>query len=216
MGVAKLVEAAVRGGDDKFARDALERLAETTRPCGTNVVLGIEARCRALLSDGVAADDLYREAIERVSRTRLRPEFACICSMGSGCAARADASTRASNSLPPTARSSRSEWRRSPSAPAASWSRRREGAQAQPETLDGLMAQEEQIARLAGNGLSNRRSACSSSFAPAWSNAICARGGRELPKTCQRIRLVTPGAAPLDLASPPRLRCDVVVQRIGD
>jgi hypothetical protein len=38
--------------------------------------LGIEARCRALLSDGAAADDLYREAIDRLSRTQVRPELA--------------------------------------------------------------------------------------------------------------------------------------------
>jgi DNA-binding CsgD family transcriptional regulator len=38
--------------------------------------LGTEARCRALLSDGAAADELYREAIDRLSRTRLRPELA--------------------------------------------------------------------------------------------------------------------------------------------
>jgi ATP/maltotriose-dependent transcriptional regulator MalT len=36
----------------------------------------MEARCRALLSDGEVADGLYREAIERLSRTRLRPEAA--------------------------------------------------------------------------------------------------------------------------------------------
>jgi ATP/maltotriose-dependent transcriptional regulator MalT len=72
----ELVEAAVRGGEAELARDALERLAETTRPCRTEFALGIEARCRALLSDGAAADDLYREAIERLRRTRLRPELA--------------------------------------------------------------------------------------------------------------------------------------------
>jgi DNA-binding NarL/FixJ family response regulator len=38
--------------------------------------LGIEARSRALLSEGAAADDLYREAIERLARTQLRPELA--------------------------------------------------------------------------------------------------------------------------------------------
>jgi hypothetical protein len=38
----------------------------------------------------------------------------------------------------------------------------------------------------------------------------------ELPEICQRRRLVTPGAAPLDLASPWPLSCDVVVQRIGE
>ena len=72
----ELVEAAARAGDAGLARDALERLAETTQPCGTDVALGIEARCRALLSHGADADDLYREAIDRLSRTRLRPELA--------------------------------------------------------------------------------------------------------------------------------------------
>ena len=72
----ELVEAATRGGDTELARDAFARLAETTQPCGTDWALGIEARCRALLSDGAAADGLYREAIDRLSRTRLRPELA--------------------------------------------------------------------------------------------------------------------------------------------
>jgi DNA-binding CsgD family transcriptional regulator len=72
----ELVEAAAHGGDAKLAREALERLAETTQPCGNDLALGIEARSRALLSDGAAADDLYREAIERLRRTQLRPELA--------------------------------------------------------------------------------------------------------------------------------------------
>ena len=72
----ELVEAAARGGDAALARDALERLVETTQPAGTDFALGIEARCRALLSDAAAADELYREAIGRLSRTRLRPELA--------------------------------------------------------------------------------------------------------------------------------------------
>jgi len=72
----ELVEAAARIGDPDLARDALERLAATTQPCGTDLALGIEARCRALLCDGAAADGLYREAIDRLSRTRLRPELA--------------------------------------------------------------------------------------------------------------------------------------------
>jgi ATP/maltotriose-dependent transcriptional regulator MalT len=72
----ELVEAAARAGDLELARDALERLAETTQPCGNDVALGIEARCRALLSHGADADDGYREAIGRLSRTQLRPELA--------------------------------------------------------------------------------------------------------------------------------------------
>jgi ATP/maltotriose-dependent transcriptional regulator MalT len=74
--LAELVEAAARAGDPWVARDALERLAETTQPAGTDWALGIEARSRALLSGGVAADELYREAIDRLGRTRLRPELA--------------------------------------------------------------------------------------------------------------------------------------------
>ena len=72
----ELVEAAARGGDAELARHALERLAATTQPCGTDPAAGIEARCRALLSDGAAAEGLYREAIDRLSRTRLRTELA--------------------------------------------------------------------------------------------------------------------------------------------
>ncbi|MBV8988887.1 MAG: AAA family ATPase, partial [Solirubrobacterales bacterium] len=72
----ELVEAATRAGDTELARDALERLARTTQPCRTEFALGIEARCRALLSEGAAADDLYREAIARLRHTGLRPELA--------------------------------------------------------------------------------------------------------------------------------------------
>lgn len=72
----ELVEGAARSGDSDEAHEALERLAETTQPCRTDFALGIEARCRALLSSGTAADDLHHEAIERLSRTKLRPELA--------------------------------------------------------------------------------------------------------------------------------------------
>jgi DNA-binding CsgD family transcriptional regulator/tetratricopeptide (TPR) repeat protein len=72
----ELVEAAGRSGDAELARDALERLAATTQSCGNDTGLGIEARTRALLSDGATADELYREAIDRLSRTRVRPDLA--------------------------------------------------------------------------------------------------------------------------------------------
>ena len=72
----ELVEAAVRTGDIGLAREAHLRLAQAAQPYDGDFPLGMEARCRALLSDGEAADGLYREAIERLSRTRLRPEAA--------------------------------------------------------------------------------------------------------------------------------------------
>jgi DNA-binding CsgD family transcriptional regulator len=72
----ELVEAASRAGDAELARDALELLAESTQPAGTQFALGMEARSRALLSGGAAAERLHREAIDRLSRTRRRPELA--------------------------------------------------------------------------------------------------------------------------------------------
>jgi DNA-binding CsgD family transcriptional regulator len=72
----ELIEAAAREGDRELARDALERLADTTQPCHTDLALGIEARSRAILSDTAATDGLHREAIDRLGRTRIRPELA--------------------------------------------------------------------------------------------------------------------------------------------
>jgi hypothetical protein len=76
MTLPDLVEAAARTGNMQLAARAMDRLAETTQPGGTNWGLGVEARCRALVSEGQAAEDLYQEAIERLGRTRLRPELA--------------------------------------------------------------------------------------------------------------------------------------------
>jgi DNA-binding CsgD family transcriptional regulator len=74
--LAELIEAAARTGDTELAAQALDELAETTEPSGTSWGLGIEARCRALVSQGPAAEDLYREAIDQLGRTRLRPDLA--------------------------------------------------------------------------------------------------------------------------------------------
>jgi len=59
-----------------LAGEALDQLSGWTQAGGTDWGLGVEARCRALLSDGEAADCLYQEAIDRLGRTRLRPELA--------------------------------------------------------------------------------------------------------------------------------------------
>jgi DNA-binding CsgD family transcriptional regulator len=76
LDVSELVEAASRAGNADVAAGALQRLAETTRPGGNDLALGIEARCRALLSDGETAERLYIEAIDRLGRTPLRPDLA--------------------------------------------------------------------------------------------------------------------------------------------
>jgi DNA-binding CsgD family transcriptional regulator len=72
----ELVEAAGRGGETELARDALNRLTDTTRPIGNDLARGIEARCQALVSAGATAEDRYLEAVRRLTRTKLRPEFA--------------------------------------------------------------------------------------------------------------------------------------------
>jgi ATP/maltotriose-dependent transcriptional regulator MalT len=74
--VPELAEAASRTGDVESLEAALEWLSERTRVTPTEWSLGIEARLRALLSEGEAADDLYRESIERLGRTRVRVELA--------------------------------------------------------------------------------------------------------------------------------------------
>jgi DNA-binding CsgD family transcriptional regulator/tetratricopeptide (TPR) repeat protein len=72
----ELIEASERRGETALARVACYRLTAITVPAGTDWALGIEARSRALVSSGTEADDLYRDAIERLGRTRLRPELA--------------------------------------------------------------------------------------------------------------------------------------------
>ncbi|MBO2448633.1 AAA family ATPase [Actinomadura barringtoniae] len=72
----EFVEAAARAGDDTAAHEAFEDLADVAEPCDTDWAQGVLARCRALMSDDAAADDLYREAIERLGRTIMRPELA--------------------------------------------------------------------------------------------------------------------------------------------
>jgi len=75
-GLVELIEAAARCGLPERGTDAVRQLSEATRASGTDWALGVEARSRALLSEGDTADRLYREAIERHGRTRMRAELA--------------------------------------------------------------------------------------------------------------------------------------------
>ena len=72
----ELVESAARVGEWDLAHDALARLAETSQPAGNDFGLGLEARCRALVSDGVAAEQLYRESLARLDQAGVRTELA--------------------------------------------------------------------------------------------------------------------------------------------
>jgi DNA-binding CsgD family transcriptional regulator len=74
--LVELVEAAVRSAVPGLAAGAVQRLSGIARACGTDWALGAEARSRALVSDGEDAENLYREAIDRLGRTRLRVDLA--------------------------------------------------------------------------------------------------------------------------------------------
>jgi len=64
------VEAAARIGRPDVGTAALQRLAARTSVSATDWALGMEARSRALVTDGADADALYREAVDRLTRTR--------------------------------------------------------------------------------------------------------------------------------------------------
>ncbi|HXL59721.1 MAG TPA: LuxR C-terminal-related transcriptional regulator, partial [Mycobacterium sp.] len=68
----ELIEAAARSGVPEQAAGTLERLSNSTRASGSDWALGIQAGAQALLSDGEDAERLYREAIDRLARTRVR------------------------------------------------------------------------------------------------------------------------------------------------
>ena len=74
--LSELIEAATRTENAELAQGALTRLGEHTEACDSDWALGIHTRSRALLSDGEAAERLYREAIDCLARTRLRPDLA--------------------------------------------------------------------------------------------------------------------------------------------
>jgi DNA-binding CsgD family transcriptional regulator len=74
--LVQLVEAAARSNQPALADDAMQRLAHATSAAGTDWALGIEARSRALVTEGEPAEAHYLDAIDRLGRTRVRGEFA--------------------------------------------------------------------------------------------------------------------------------------------
>jgi DNA-binding CsgD family transcriptional regulator len=71
----ELIEAAVRSGRRPTANGALQQLTGASLK-GSDWAAGVLARSRALLCEGGGAEDLYIEAVDRLSRTPLRPEIA--------------------------------------------------------------------------------------------------------------------------------------------
>jgi DNA-binding CsgD family transcriptional regulator len=155
--LAELVEAAVRSGVPERAAGALQRLSGIARACRTDWALGAEARSRALVSDGAAAENLYREAIDRFGRTRLRVDLARAHLLYGEWLRRQRRRRDARDQLA-TAYEIFDSIRASAFAERARIELRATGGQAREravETPDALTAQEALIARLAGEGASN-------------------------------------------------------------
>jgi DNA-binding CsgD family transcriptional regulator len=152
--LSEVVEAASRTGDTALAQDALARLGEQAEG---EWGLGLLARAGALLRTGDAAERAHREAIDRLGRTRLRPDLARARLLYGEWLRReqrrldAREQLRAAHELFVTigmeafAERARVEL-------VATGERVRKRT---VETRDDLTAQERQIARLAGEGLSN-------------------------------------------------------------
>jgi len=75
-GLSELIEPATRTGRTDLAAQAQKRLASKAHATGTAWALGIDARSRALLSEDPDADGCFLEAIDHLSRTRVRAELA--------------------------------------------------------------------------------------------------------------------------------------------
>jgi DNA-binding CsgD family transcriptional regulator len=155
--LAELVEAAARAGEHAIAERALERLTLSTRPSGSDWALGVEARSRALLSDGDTAERLYQEAIERLRRTRVHVQLARTHLLYGEWLRRERRRIDARDQL-------RTALEQFTSMGTEAFAARAErellatgehARKRQIETRDELTAQETQIARLARDGLSN-------------------------------------------------------------
>ena len=156
-GLTELVEAASRTGQLGPATDAARQLSAKANASGTDWALGMAARSEALLSDGDEAEHLYRAAIDHLSRTLIRAELARVHLLYGEWLRRSNrrADARGQLSIGYELFSSMgmdgfAERARRELAAAGTTLRKRT-----IELPDQLTAQEAQIARLAGDGLSN-------------------------------------------------------------
>jgi DNA-binding CsgD family transcriptional regulator len=155
--LSELVEAAVRSGRADVAREAATRLADVTRATEADWGLGIAARAQALASEGDDAEPLYAEAIDRLGRTPLRPELARAHLLYGEWLRRQNRRSDAREHL----RTAHDLFTAIGMDAFAERTRRELLATGEkvrkrlPETRNQLTPQEEQIARLARDGLSN-------------------------------------------------------------
>jgi DNA-binding CsgD family transcriptional regulator len=156
-GLVELIEAAARSGNADLAADGLRRLSDRTRTSGTDWALGVEAQSRALVSEDDVAEDLFREAIERLGRTRVRVALARARLLYGEWLRRQRRRLDAREQLR-SAHDQFSQFGMEAFAERARAELEATGEHARKrtvETSDQLTAQETQIARLARDGLSN-------------------------------------------------------------
>ncbi len=153
----ELVEAAVRCGEVERATVARDRFSELARAAGTDWALGIEARSRALVSRGEEAEEAYRAAIAHLGRTRLRVMVARTRLVYGEWLRREGRRVNSRAEL----RLALEMFHEMGCEPYAERARRELIATGEKirrrglESRDRLTPQEEQIARLAGGGMSN-------------------------------------------------------------
>jgi DNA-binding CsgD family transcriptional regulator len=156
--LAELVEAAARSEAPRRGANALRQLSGIARACGTDWALGVEARSRALINEDEGAESLYREAIDRLGRTRLRVELGR-AHLVYGEWLRRQRRRRDARDQLATAYQILDSAGAAAFAERARRELRASGGQAREraeQTRDTLTAQEALIARLAGDGASNR------------------------------------------------------------
>src|SRR6195256_6267770 len=165
----ELAEAASKTADRALLESALEWLSERTRVISSRWASGIEARVRALLSEGEVAESLYRQSIEHLSGTRARVELARTHLLYGEWLRRERRRVDAREHL-------RTAFEAFTSTGAAAFAGRAErellatGERARKrtvDTLEQLTPQEEQIARLAADGHTNRAIAAQLFISPS-------------------------------------------------
>jgi DNA-binding CsgD family transcriptional regulator len=156
--MVELIEAASRTGKAEQAEPHLEELIERTDASGTDWALATQARCRALLSGVDEAEALYREAIERLSPTQLRLELGRARLLYGEWLRRQSRRVDARNELR-TAYELFTDFGMNAFAERARIELQATGEHARKrsvDTLGQLTPQEEQVARLAAEGHTNR------------------------------------------------------------
>ncbi|MEV1065693.1 AAA family ATPase [Streptomyces sp. NPDC050263] len=155
---AEFVEAAARLGRPADAAEAVRRISEMAQAGGTDWALGVSALARALVSEGKAADVLYREAVERLGNTPVRMDTARARLLYGEWLRRENRRTDARAQLG-TAHEMLSHMGAAGFAERARHELQATGAKVRrprtPATHTALTPQEAQIARLAGDGLTN-------------------------------------------------------------